>query len=350
MRCAVRHNRRMDAPAELAAWVGRQLGTRRLALRALAAEASTRSFFRVELRTGGVAGASVAGVAGGESAPKFIAMFSPPETEDNPRYVRLAALFRQHGLATPRIHVADLEQGFLLIEDLGDCDFKAAYAQGEVDAPLEAAVQALVRLQRIRSEEIPPYARERFADELAIFTEWLIERFLGIDVADCFGALQGALIEATQSVPQRVIHRDFHCRNLIWRRGDRVGIVDFQDALVGPSCYDIASLLRDCYHEFDEPSVARWRQRFFDLAALDCDAATFARAFDLTAMQRQLKAVGIFARLYLQRDKRSHLHDIVPVLGRLARLAADHPETVALADWIAADVLPRSAARLAALQ
>ena len=345
----------MDAPAELVAWVGRELGTHRFALHALAAEASTRSFFRVGLPTDnadGVDGVGVDGVDGVdevESAPKFIAMFSPPETEDNPRYVRLAALFRRHGLATPRIHVADLEQGFLLIEDLGECDFKAAYAQGEVDAPLEAAVQALVALQSVRGEAIPRYARERFAEELAIFTEWLIERFLGLDVADCFGAIQEVLIEATQSVPARVVHRDYHCRNLIWRPGNRVGIVDFQDALIGPACYDIASLLRDCYHEFDEAGVARWRQRFFDLAALDCSAATFTRAFDLTAMQRQLKAVGIFARLYLHRAKRSHLHDIAPVLRRLARLAGDYAETAALADWIVGDVLPRTEARLAAL-
>ena len=338
MRHGVGDNRRMDAPRELIEWVERQLGTRCIALNALAAEASTRSFFRVALPAHSSA-----------SAPKCIAMFSPPETEDNPRYVRLASLFRSHGLAVPTIHVADLDRGFLLIEDLGERDFETAYAKGEVDAPLEAAVQALIALQRVAADEVPPYTRDRFADELAIFTEWLIERFLGLAVPGFFRAIQEALIEATQSVPQRVIHRDYHCRNLIWRGNGSVGIVDFQDALVGPACYDIASLLRDCYHEFEAASIVRWRRRFLDLAGLDCSAATFDRAFDLTAMQRQLKAVGIFARLYLSRGVDSHLGDIVPVLGRLARSSADYAETGALTGWIEDEVLPRAVARLGAV-
>lgn len=275
-------------------------------------------------------------------------MLSPPESEDNPRYVRLASLFRGHGLATPTIHAADLDQGFLLIEDLGERDFKAAYAQGGVDAPVEAAVQALIALQRIDSEEVPSYTRGRFAAELGIFTEWLVERLLGLGAPGFFRATQDALIDATQSVPQRLIHRDYHCRNLLWRQDGRVGIVDFQDALVGPACYDLASLLHDCYHEFETPCVNRWRQRFFDLAGLDCSAAAFNRAFDLTAMQRQLKAVGIFARLYLSRGKASHLDDVVPVLRRLARLGRRYAETGALADWIDGEVVPRASARLEA--
>ena len=325
----------MEAPAEFVTWIAQQLGVRHFTWNALAAHASTRSFFRVVSPAHDAAG-----------WPGFIAVSAPPETEDNPRYVRLAALFRHHGLMTPTVYAADLDRGFLLVEDLGTCDFETAYAQGEVDVPLEAAMQALVTLQGIVDEEIPPYAHDRFAAELAIFTEWLVERFLGLAVPDFFGSVREMLIEAAQSVPQRVVHRDWHCRNLIWRPDGRVGVVDFQDALIGPACYDVASLLHDCYHEFEEASVARWRQRFFALAALDCSAAAFDRAFDLVAMQRQLKAVGIFARLYLSRGKRSHLADIVPVLGRLARLGAARAETAALADWIGGDVLPCAAAKL----
>ena len=313
---------------ELEAWTERALGTR-VELARLPAEASTRHFFRVFT-----------------NASTFVVMHSPPATEDNPRFTRLTALFRRHGLATPEVHAADLERGFLLLEDLGERDFAAAYADGHIDGPLGAAVPTLVKLQTVVSDDIPPYTIGRFADELGIFTEWLLGRFLDLEIPDTFTGVAETLIEATQSVPQCTVHRDYHCRNLIWRDDGGVGIVDFQDALRGPACYDIASLLRDCYVEFDEATVARWRDRFFDLAGLDCSRETFDRAFDLVAMQRQLKAVGIFARLYLQRGRDSHLGDILPVLKRIARLAHDHSQTRELAAWLDAVAVPRAATRL----
>lgn len=315
--------------AELAAWVERTLAATGIELARLPAEASTRHFFRVST-----------GVS------TFVAMLSPPDTEDNPRFVRLTDLFRTHGLHTPRVHAADFDRGMLLLEDLGERDFAAAYAAGEIDAPLEAAVQDLVKLQSVASDHIPPYTTTRFRDELAIFTDWLLGRFVGVDVPQAYTGVADALIEATMSVPQRTVHRDYHCRNLIWRTDSSVGIVDFQDALFGPCCYDIASLLRDCYVEFDEARVASWRHRFFKLAELDCEEPVFDRAFDLTAIQRQLKAAGIFARLHLSRGRDSHLGDIVPVLDRISRLGRDYPETAEFSAWIAAELLPRTVRRL----
>ena len=317
---------------ELTAWAERTLGTGRIELARLPVEASTRQFFRVST-----------GVS------TFVAMLSPPDTEDNPRFVRLADLFRNHGLRTPKVHAADFDRGMLLLEDLGERDFATAYAGGEIDAPLDAAVRDLVKFQSVASDDIPPYTRARFADELAIFTDWLLGRFVGVDVPRAYAGLADALIEATLGVPQRTVHRDYHCRNLIWRNDSSVGIVDFQDALFGPCCYDIASLLRDCYVEFDETRVAWWRHRFFALADLDCAESTFNRAFDLTAIQRQLKAVGIFARLHLSRGRDSHLGDIVPVLRRVSRLGRDHPETVEFATWIDVELLPRVVQRLEGL-
>ncbi|MDE0661570.1 MAG: phosphotransferase [Gammaproteobacteria bacterium] len=314
---------------ELAAWVERTLDTDRIDLTRLPAEASTRQFFRVST-----------GVS------TFVAMLSPSDTEDNPRFARLTDLFRKHGLRTPQVHAVDFDRGMLLLEDLGERDFAAAYAGGEIDVAVEAAVVDLVKLQTVVSDDIPPYTTTRFADELAIFTDWLLGRLVGIDVPPAYDGVAGALIEATQSVPPRTVHRDYHCRNLIWRNDSTVGIVDFQDALFGPACYDIASLLRDCYVEFDEARVATWRQRFFALADLDCAESTFNRAFDLTAIQRQLKAVGIFARLYLGRGRSSHLGDIAPVLGRVSRLARHYPETAEFADWIGVELLPRVVDRL----
>ena len=328
----------MQLIEELAEWVARCAGTGEVRLTALPAEASTRQFFRVSTDPGKAA-----------TAAPYVAMVAPPETEDNQRFVRLARRFRCHGLATPEIHAVDLGRGFVLMEDLGEVDFAAAYRAGDVDRPLAAAVRALAKLQTMPADGIPPYTVVRFDDELTIFTEWLIERFLELNVPAHFAALRRSLIDATGSVPLRVIHRDYHCRNLIWRADGSVGMVDFQDALVGPACYDIASLLRDCYTEFDEGQVVRWRRHFLGLADLGCAEAVFNRAFDLTAMQRQLKAVGIFARLFLSRGRASHLRDIVPVLGRIAKLGLMYPETATLSAWLDREVIPAAARRIGQL-
>lgn len=295
-------------------------------------EASTRRFFRVRVGAGA-----------------FVAMHAPPATEDSRRFVSLARSLRAGGLHTPEVHAFDFQRGFLLVEDLGERDFEAAYRAGEADAALKAAIRSLVLLQSLADVDIPPYTEARFATELGIFREWLVENLLGETVPAWFSGVCADLVAATQAVPQRPVHRDYHCRNLIWRSDGAVGIVDFQDALMGPITYDIASLLRDCYHEFDEATVGKWRRRFLELAELGIGEPEFACVFDLTAVQRQLKAVGIFARLWLRDGRTSHLADIVPVLRRIVFVARCYAQTRGLAEWIDARLLPKAAVRLANL-
>lgn len=316
-------------------WIDEQLrglgmAGRRGVFQPLPAEASARRFFRVAL-------------AGDKDGPPrtVIAVHSPPRDEDNARFIRLARLFRAQGLRVPEVHAADVDRGFLLLEDLGSRDFKAAYAAGDADAALEAAIRVLPVLQRLPPRHLPLYTEARFADELGIFHEWLARRLLGVTPPRRIEAAGELLVAATQSVPQRPLHRDYHCRNLIWRRDGAVGIVDFQDALVGPVTYDIASLLGDCYHEFPAAAVAKWRHRYLRLSDFEVDAARFDRAFDFTRLQRQLKAVGIFARLWLRDGRRTHLANIGPVLRRAADVAQAYGELDGLAAWIRGRLLPR---------
>lgn len=321
---------------QLGAWVYEVLPDRRphparLRFEPLPVEASTRRFFRVH---GGAA--------------TYVAMHAPPATEDNPRFVALARAFRAGGLCTPQVYAFDERRGYLLVEDLGRRNFETAYAEGAADAALDAALRALVLLQALPAGDIPPYTETRFAAELDLFANWLIGRLLGTVPPPFFAQVRELLVDATQSMPQRPLHRDYHCRNLLWRDDGTVGVLDFQDALIGPVTYDVASLLRDCYHAFDEADVAKWRTRYLRLAGLGIDERRFAHAFDLTALQRQLKAVGIFARLWLRDQRRSHLRDIVPVLRRIATVSRGYPETADLADWLDAEVVPQAARRLAA--
>lgn len=281
----------------------------------LPVEASTRRFFRV----------FADGVV-------RVAMDSPPETENNEQFVRLSRTFGGAGLPVPAVLHEDAARGFFLVSDVGERDFAAAYAT-DAAAPLEAAIEALALLQRVQSRNVPPYTPQRFDDELGIFAEWFVGKLLGMTLDATFLDAKRILLDAIRAMPTCVVHRDFHCRNLLWNDG-RLGIVDFQDALVGPVTYDIASLLRDCYHVFGEDEVVRWRRRFLVRSGLEIDEATFARAFDFTAIQRQLKAIGIFVRLRFARGRGSHLADVMPVLRRVIALSRRYGELHPLADWL----------------
>ena len=261
-----------------------------------------------------------------------VAMDSPPETENNDQFVRLSGVFRDAGLPVPAVLHEDSPRGFFLVSDVGERDFAAAYAT-DPTAPLKAAIEALVRLQEVRSPDIPPYTLQRFNDELGIFAEWFLGRLLGASPDATFVDAKRILLDAIRAMPTCAVHRDFHCRNLLWNDG-RLGIVDFQDALVGPVTYDIASLLRDCYHVFGEADVARWRRHYLTRSDLGIDESTFARAFDLTAIERQLKAIGIFVRLRCLRGRGSHLADVMPVLRRVIALSRSYDELRPLADWL----------------
>ena len=216
---------------------------------------------------------------------------------------------------------------------------------------MEAALTTLIQLQTVRDDAIPPYTAARFQDELGIFSEWFVSGLLGQQPPDHFEDACQFLVERTSTQHQCCVHRDYHCRNLLYNPADgQLGVVDFQDALVGPVSYDLTSLLHDCYHTFSDQDVARWRDWYLARSPLDLDPHTFSADLNLMAIQRQLKAVGIFARLRLRDGKTTHLQHILPVLKSLSRLAASEPELEALAGWL--EQLDRStiATRIQAMQ
>ena len=314
-----------DRRRQLETWCEVRLGPVS-AFEVLPAEASTRRFYRVRTPGG-----------------SRVAMDAPPATENNPQFRRLSGLFRAHGVPVPEVEAFD-ERGFLLVTDFGDRLFSKVYAEGGRDGALELAVQALVRIQAIPAEAVPPYTAQRFRDELEIFTEWLVGALLDCSPPAFLPDVWRVLVEATQAQPTVTVHRDYHSRNLLLREDGALGIVDFQDALAGPVTYDLVSLLRDCYHALPEDEVARWRARYRALTDCGMAAADFVRAFDLTGVQRHLKAAGIFARLELRDGRDSHLADIVPTLSRVVAVGRAYPETRRLAEWIGDEILPRAEA------
>jgi len=324
-----------DLPAPQAAWLAEAFASLGIdapeALEALPAEASHRRFWRLRRHDGA----------------SWVLMISPPALEQNAQFERLAARFGAAGLPVPRVLARQRSSGCYLLTDQGEAPLERAYGDPALRRRrLGQALELLLRLREIRDPAIPPYSAERQYDELSIFRDWLLEARLGVAAPEGWPSLCDVLVKALQDQPQCCVHRDFHCRNLLLN-GDGLGLVDFQDALVGPGVYDLASLLHDCYHRFDDDEVDHWRERFRRRSGWPASAEELRTQVDLAAVQRQLKAVGIFARLRLRDDKASHERYIVPVLDQLGELAARQPALAELARWLP-EIRARALERLGA--
>jgi aminoglycoside/choline kinase family phosphotransferase len=322
---------RTERDVALREWTETALHTRGLAGTTepalIAGDASFRRFWRI---------------AAGEHS--LIAMDAPPASENNAQFVRLARAFGALGVDVPEVLAFDLERGFLLVTDMGEAHYGDLYGTSERSRLFDAALENLVRLQRMGNSTglVPPYTAARFFDEIELFFTWFVQGLLALPVDAAwrrtFDTAGQLLIQNILEQPRVCVHRDYHSRNLLWGTDRRTKIVDFQDALWGPIAYDLASLLRDCYVRLPEAEIARHRTRWLELAARDgmtIDAVRFARWLDLTAVQRQLKAVGIFARLKLRDGRPTHLLHIVPVLDHLIDVCAAYPELAALGNYVA---------------
>jgi len=254
---------------------------------------------------------------------------------------------------------SDIEHGFLLVSDLGDLLYSKVYETGERDAAIEAALDTMITIARVGDGNgaVPAYTNQRLRDEFDLFRVWMLEGLLQNAPTTVergmLDELCDRLIHSISEQTRVCVHRDFHSRNLLWGPDKITRVVDFQDALHGPALYDLASLLRDCYVRFGEAEIARWRGRYHDLAgeagiALEQDPARFSEQLDMTAMQRQLKALGIFARLELRDGRPSHLVDIAPVLDHLIDIASAHADLNAFGDWLAQSIRPAARRVLAA--
>ena len=294
----------------------------------LAVEASHRRFYRVQSPT--------------QTTSTWVAMNSPPALEQNEQFVILAGVFADHGIPVPRVVATDLERGFVLMSDLGATELAQIYGTKNEQPALEAAVATLPILQTVTSEHIPAYDEARLTMEFDLFDHWTLRGLMGHEGAalaasgaKVLNAAKIACVTTMLEQPQTCVHRDYHCRNLLFNQ-NQLGIVDFQDALLGPALYDIASLLRDCYYRHSEAQIDLYLRSFLQQSPLfdPADFNALKRAFDLTAVQRQIKALGIFARLHLRDNKSSHLVWIKPVLQRLVKVTGAYEETRALSQLL----------------
>lgn len=309
--------------AELATWLAGEL-TGPFELVPASADASFRRYFRVALARGGTR----------------IAMDAPPDKEDTRRFLHVAALMRAAGVHVPEVYAAAPERGFALLSDLGTLTYRDVIDESNADALFDDALDALVRWQRAtRPGELPAYDEALLRGELELFPEWYAGRHLGRPFDAALRAewepLCAALVQAALAQPQVFVHRDFMIRNLMIA-DPRPGVIDFQDAVVGPLAYDVLSLLRDACITWPDERVGGWIRRYLDKARaarlpVPTDPAGFRRMFDLIGVQRHLKVAGIFARLAYRDGKPGYLAEVPRILAYLRAAAPRHRECAPLA-------------------
>ena len=299
-------------------------------------DASFRRYFRMK--------------KGGRS---FIVMDAPPENEDCLPFLRVAGYLESMQLNAPRVLEINVEDGFLLLSDLGSRPYLAALQQDPESASrlYDDAIRTLLLMQRRGAafqSRLPPYDEELLRFELSLFHDWLCGTHLGIEFGEDDEAywqqLCDLLVANALDQPQVFVHRDYHSRNLMVTDRDNPGILDFQDAVEGPLTYDLVSLLKDCYIQWPATRIRAWATEFYQGLEANVrqsvDEAQFRRYFELMGVQRHLKAAGIFARLNHRDGKSVYLGDVPRTLSYIVELAPRYPELAQLVTLIEKRVLP----------
>ncbi len=307
--------------ASLERWLAARLDGARFSLTPASEDASFRRYFRATLGDGST----------------YVVMDAPPDKEDCRPFVHVAGLLAAAGVHAPRIHAQDLGAGFLLLSDLGTRTYLEVLNEDNAAALFGDAIDALVRWQlATQAGELPPYDEALLRRELNLFPEWYIGRHRRIELngeqKNLLESLFRTLVASALAQPKVYVHRDYMPRNLMLSEPNP-GVLDFQDAVLGPITYDVVSLFRDAFLSWDEERVLDGCVRYWEKAKraglpVDADFGEFWRALEWMGLQRHLKVLGIFARINSRDGKPKYLADTPrflayarPVAKRYAALA-----------------------------
>lgn len=322
----------------LSNWLSSLFPKKTLSIQPLAGDASFRRYFRCYHPEG-----------------TYIIMDAPPEKENNCQpFMLIAQALKNHKVNTPSILHSDLEQGFLLLDDFGDTTYYQAFKTENPHQLYQQAIQTLIQLQscqEIPHYEIPVFDAEFMLMELERFDNWFLTQLLELSLSrseqQILNEAYERIIQSALSQSQRLIHRDYHSRNLMLINGNSIGVLDFQDAMIGPITYDLVSLLKDCYIRWPDHVLNVWVDAYFNQAKeagfLDnqMTETQFAHAFDLMGIQRHLKVIGIFSRLHLRDNKSSYLNDIPRIMRYLLDATGRYEEFEPLQWLINTIILPK---------
>ncbi|WP_180176142.1 MULTISPECIES: aminoglycoside phosphotransferase family protein [unclassified Acinetobacter] len=318
-------------------WITSVLGSDQFETHFLAGDASFRRYARIKLNN-----------------KTFMLMDAPPEKEDCVPFVTIDEFFDQNGVRVPHIVAKDLELGFLLLEDFGDVLLSTLLNEQTVDTYYVQSFKQLIQLQAIDgTNHFPNYSYEKLISEMELLTDWMLPSLQIQPTAE-----ESALIKRTFAIlanaalaqPQVIVHRDFHSRNLMKIAGETdLGVIDFQDAVIGADTYDLISITRDAYVQWNADRVYTWFKTFYDLlpesAKQDRDFEQFKKDADMMAIQRHIKILGIFVRLFERDGKSGYLKDLPRVMWYLLEESKPYTELQPFMQFIEARVMPKFEAK-----
>jgi len=282
-------------------WVKSELKLENYQIEAASADASFRRYFRLT-----------------SGDRRWIIMDAPPDKEDCQAFVYVAKLIESVGVQSPHIGAFDAEQGFMQLSDLGTQAYLDKLNLKTVDSLYIDAIQALIKMQTL-SVDLPRYNAELLISEMALFSEWYLQKHLNLTLDDVqikiiADAIELLAVSALQQ-PAVFVHRDYHSRNLMVTAENNPGVIDFQDAVNGPYTYDLVSLIKDCYIVWPRQKQLMWVDQFLALSPINIDKSDFVKQLDFMCLQRHMKAIGIFARLKHRDEKPDYLKDIPRTLA-----------------------------------
>lgn len=311
----------MDRLIRLSDWVAERNPERPFYIMPASSDASFRRYVRVTYT---------------DTQETLIVMDAPPSHEDCRPFVKVARLFGATGVHVPEIVAENIEEGFLMLSDLGNTTYLAALTPENAPNLYADALGSLAAIQAAsRPDVLPEYSRELLLRELELFPVWYVGRHKGVTLSEAQTADLYAVFDQILAVnlaePKVYVHRDYHSRNLMYLPDRNPGVLDFQDAVYGPLTYDLASLFKDAYITWDEELTLDWLARYWEIARtlslpVRADFADLHRDYEWMGVQRHIKVLGIFARLYHRDGKANYLNDMPLVMAHLRKTCERYRE------------------------
>lgn len=333
--------------ALLSQWCAEKMSVTDIVLDIVSGDASFRRYYRFS-----------------HNGTSYIAVDAPPEKENSQPFVAIAKLWLAQGINVPHIIGVDLSQGYMLLTDFGDSllldELELSEAKADVYYPKALAeLKLIAALSTAQSPELiteiinkpstysyHSYDAVLLRQEMQLFDDWFYHKHLGFtaQIPAFVETLMQTLVQNALDQPQVVVHRDFHSRNIMLTDDNALGIIDFQDAVIGAITYDAASLLKDCYISWPRAKVLELLKSFQQMLAIDVSFETFTQWFDLMGLQRHIKVAGIFCRLSYRDGKSAYLNDLPLVLAYIIdvcqRYSEQLPEITAFSAWLSNHIMP----------